>query len=393
MHPLISIGIYLLYLAVVIFLTDFLILLSGAGSRPVLFWRKLICPLFILAGLLPLPGTILPDCGLKFITAAAGNIFLAFFVYYSGLILFSTLVALAVQFLFPGKEKTAAGVCLLICLAVTFTTVPYGFVHAQNFRISRYEISVDKAVPENDEKQMKIVFISDLHLSVNTHYKTIERMTEVINREDADVVLVGGDILTSSLHALKDPDRYAKLLSGIKAGYGVYAVCGNHDVEEDLFGGFPVTPVEKAFRTKEMDAFFDSCGFKMLHDQVVTFGGIQLAGRDDGEKAGNGAKKRMSVQEIMKECDPSYPHIVLEHEPVEYKELKEHGADLVLSGHTHAGQFFPGTVTCRLFFENIWGYKKIDGLDTIVSSGIGYYGPPMRIGCDSEIAVITLNFR
>ena len=84
--------------------------------------------------------------------------------------------------------------------------------------------------------------------------------------------------------------------------------------------------------------------------------------------------------------------IVLQHEPVEFKKLKESGADLVLCGHTHAGQIFPGNLIVPFFNENAYGFKNVSGVDTIVTAGIGYYGPPMRVGTDSEITVVNIHF-
>ena len=101
----------------------------------------------------------------------------------------------------------------------------------------------------------------------------------------------------------------------------------------------------------------------------------------------------MSAAELLKGIDRAKPVLVLEHEPREYRDLKEAGADVVLSGHTHNGQLFPGNLIVPLFNENGWGYKVVDGLQTLVTAGIGYYGPPIRVGTDSEISVIRLTFQ
>ena len=130
-----------------------------------------------------------------------------------------------------------------------------------------------------------------------------------------------------------------------------------------------------------------------LQDEIVSLpGGIQLAGRIDGEKAGDGTRNRMSAEELLLGADQEKPVLVAEHEPVEYQELSQAGADLVLSGHTHAGQIFPGNLIVPFLNENAWGYVRKHDVDTIVTAGVGYYGPPMRIGTDSEITVIHLTF-
>ena len=119
---------------------------------------------------------------------------------------------------------------------------------------------------------------------------------------------------------------------------------------------------------------------------------VQIVGRIDGEKAGNGTADRKDPAGILAGIDPEKYTIVLEHEPVEFEQLKKNGADLALCGHTHDGQLFPGNLIVPFFNENAYGYKNISGLDTIVSSGIGYYGPPMRVGTNSEITVVNIHF-
>lgn len=110
------------------------------------------------------------------------------------------------------------------------------------------------------------------------------------------------------------------------------------------------------------------------------------------EKNGKGAEERMSAKEIMQETASSYTQIVLEHEPWDFEELSENGADLILCGHTHAGQIFPGNLIVPFFNDNGYGYKELYGVPTIVTSGAGYYGPPIRVGTNSEVTVINLNY-
>ena len=74
-------------------------------------------------------------------------------------------------------------------------------------------------------------------------------------------------------------------------------------------------------------------------------------------------------------------------------ELANAGVDLDLCGHTHDGQTFPGNLTARLFWENICGYLRKGDMHNIVTSGVGVFGPDMRLGTRSEICSITVRFR
>ena len=343
----------------------------------------------LLISLAPVAGAFLDNSHMRFALMGVGNIYLGYFLYYG--------ITLALLMLFAGlatlitsrRFSSLYGIILCLSLVCGFTTATYGMFHAQEIQVRRYDIAVDKP-----GKDMTVVFVADLHLSVNSELSTTVKMVDLINRENPDLVLVGGDIFTSSYEALFDPQYYSSALSNIRSRLGVYGVYGNHDVDEPLLGGFPMAPLSEAFRTPRMEQFMKDSGFTMLSDETVLIDGfLQLIGRVDGEKAGDGTNNRMSAAELLKGIDRAKPVLVLEHEPREYRELKEAGADVVLSGHTHNGQFFPGNLIVPLFNENGWGYKVVDGLQTLVTAGIGYYGPPIRVGTDSEISVIRLTFQ
>lgn len=78
--------------------------------------------------------------------------------------------------------------------------------------------------------------------------------------------------------------------------------------------------------------------------------------------------------------------------PKEFQELADAGADLDLCGHTHNGQTFPGNLTIKPMWENPCGISQKDAMTCIVTSGAGVWGPAMRLGTDSEICSIQVNF-
>ena len=82
---------------------------------------------------------------------------------------------------------------------------------------------------------------------------------------------------------------------------------------------------------------------------------------------------------------------MIDHQPKDFQELQEAGADLVMGGHTHDGQMFPGNLITRLFWENSYGYAKIKNMHSVVTSGVGVWGPAMRVGTDSEVVCIDIN--
>ena len=223
----------------------------------------------------------------------------------------------------------------------------------------------------------------------------MKQMVKKINALDPDVVLVAGDIFDNEYEAIKDPDKVAKTLSGIKSKYGVYATYGNHDIQEPILAGFTFGGKdEKKQSDPRMDAFMQKAGLTLLQEKGVWIDdSVYLYGRPDYERPGRGIKKRKTPKEITKNIDKSKPIIVLEHEPRQLQELADAGVDAQLCGHTHDGQMFPGNLTIKLLWENAYGYKKKDGMHSIVTSGVGVFGPNMRVGTKSEIYDIHMTFR
>ena len=362
---------------------------KGIGKKT----RILRIIIYAFLALVPVLGAFLPKCNFKYFCMGFGNIWLGFFMYYSGLVIFVTIITHIICKVRKDEEQRALGQAFSVAFVVALLVFVYGLIHAQNPKIVNYDISIDKTT--ESVKELKVVLIADLHLSVNSDVRATEKMVEEVNSVDPDVVIIAGDIFTSNYAGLKNPEKYSSALSQMKAKYGVYAVCGNHDVEENLFSGFPVSPVSEAFRTKEMEQFFKASGFTVLYDENVEIanGEIVLSGRVDGEKAGDGTSKRMSAKELLSEVDKTKPVLVIQHEPIEFKELAENGADVVFCGHTHNGQVFPGNLVVPFFNENAYGVKNLYGIDTIVTAGVGYYGPPIRVGTDSEVTVVNISFK
>ena len=390
MTPILLITIYLSLSALAGYMTDLCLRKWERTAKCASRIRKYWLIPYALFSLVPVAGAFLPDSSVKFTLQAAGNIWLGFYLYFGWLLLMLLLLMWILRTVSRGSVgRRCHGGVLCLSLVTSLVLVVYGTVHAQNPVTTHYDLTIHK--PGED---MRVVLIADLHLSVNSRLATTQKMVEMINEQEPDAVVIAGDIFTSSYEGLAHPDQYAEALRGIRAQYGVYAVYGNHDVEETLFGGFAISPISQAYRTAQMEAFFEDCGFHVLCDQCVTLGeNVQLVGRIDGEKAGDGTKDRKTPAELLRGADPTKPILILEHEPREFMALKEAGADVALCGHTHAGQMFPGNLVVPLFNENAWGYARIHGLDTIVTAGVGYYGPPMRVGTNSEITVIDLKFQ
>ena len=240
---------------------------------------------------------------------------------------------------------------------------------------------------------LKIVLVSDLHLGYNIGLRQMEKMVAKINAEEADLVVIAGDIFDNEWEAVQEPARMAELLRGIRSTYGVYACYGNHDIEEPILAGFTFRQRAPKASSPQMDAFLSDAGIQLLRDEgVLIAGSFYLYGRADAQRPGVGISERKSPQEITQDMDKTRPIIVIDHQPRELAALAAAGVDIDLCGHTHDGQMFPGNLIVRPFWENFYGYLQKGSMHNIVTSGVGLFGPNMRVGTKAEICSITVHF-
>ena len=143
-----------------------------------------------------------------------------------------------------------------------------------------------------------------------------------------------------------------------------------------------------------MDELLDKANITLLRDEgVLIDDSFYLYGRPDYSRPGRGITSRKTPEEITASLDKSKPIIVADHEPNELQEMADAGVDMDLSGHTHDGQMFPGNITTKLMWENSYGYIKKDNMHSIVTSGVGLFGPNMRVGTIAEVVIIDVKFK
>lgn len=279
----------------------------------------------------------------------------------------------------------------IICAVGIAVLSIWGMINAGNVRTTRYETVIAKDAGEI--KEMKVVLAADLHMGYNIGCRQIRKMAAKINEENPDLVVFAGDIFDNEYDALEDPEELISILRGIKSKYGIYACYGNHDIKERILAGFTFGGSRKKESDVRMDAFLEKAGITLLRDESVMIADrIYLYGRPDMHRPGRGIKTRKTPKEITADMDLSKPIFVLDHQPRELDALSEAGVDLDLCGHTHDGQMFPGNLTIRLMWENACGYMKKGNMHNIVTSGVGIFGPNMRVGTISEICSVTVKF-
>ena len=259
-----------------------------------------------------------------------------------------------------------------LALIITAVIIVPGFFAAVHPVSVYHEIEIDKN--STNKKQLRAVLISDLHLGYQIGNRSIKRIIDKVNSENPDIVLIPGDIIDYGTGILEKRGS-AGLLAGLNAKYGVFASPGNHE----YYGG-----IENSHR------FLEAADITVLDDRYVTVNGfLVIAGRND-PVAENFGITRKPLHEIIEGIDRSLPLIVLDHQPVSIPEAAENGADIIASGHTHHGQLFPINYITSSIFKLSRGHKLKDNTHVFVTSGIGTWGPRVRVGSRSELVVIDI---
>lgn len=280
----------------------------------------------------------------------------------------------------------------LVAVLIISSICSYGIYNAHHIRDTYYSVTVKKDVAAFNT--LNICLVSDLHMGFNIGVDQISSMVKKINASKPDLVVIAGDIFDNEYSALDNPKQLISLLKSIHSKYGVYAVYGNHDIEEKILAGFTFDDGKKDVANPKMTAFLKKANIHLLRDQGVLIAkSFYLYGRPDAEKLGAGISKRKSAKEITATMDQSKPIIVIDHEPRELNALSKAGVDLDLSGHTHDGQCFPANVVVSMMWKNSYGYLRLGNMHSIVTSGVGIFGPYMRVGTKAEICHIQVHFQ
>lgn len=252
-----------------------------------------------------------------------------------------------------------------IALAVSIVFISH--LNIWFFTVKKYELKTDKNI--TDSGVLKIVGFSDLHISNISSGYYLKNVINKINELNPDIIILGGDILDRDVKEINQ-DKFRNLLKLLKAKYGVFAALGNHEYYGNL---------EKSIE------FIESCGIKLLIDEVYEQDDFYLIGRHDRH-----LKKRKPLYEIIKDMNQEKYSILIEHTPNPINESIENKINLQFSGHTHNGQFFPWNIVTHYMYEIDRGIKKKEDTNFIVSSGIGYWGPPIRNFTRPEIVEIII---
>ena len=247
-----------------------------------------------------------------------------------------------------------------VAVTVAFILVA-GSIHYKHKYREELTIHTEKPL----EQQLTVVMASDLHVGYSNRRKELSRWIDMINAEKPDIVLFGGDIVDLHLRPVLE-GGYAEEFRRLAAP--TFAVLGNHEYYGDEAGSVN---------------FFADSGICLLRDSSVCVKGLRIIGRDDRSN-----RKRKPLSTLAGESDVFT--ILLDHQPVHLEEAEDAGIDFQFSGHTHRGQVWPLSWVTSALFEKAWGHHSKGKTRYYVSSGLGIWGPKIRIGTRSEYLVLHI---
>ena len=319
-------------------------------------------------------GRLLP-AWMGFVFEHVGGYWMILFVYMIAFTLLGDLLRILNHFfhLFPAAVSANMPMTRLLyffgVLGALVLLSLIGFFRFSHPRLKELSIHTNRVT--NRPGELTLVMASDLHLGNVIRRGRLAKWVNQINSQNPDIIILNGDVFDHSFVAVESQNMDVELQK-LHAKQGVYAVPGNHDY---------YTGIDKVI------AYLRKSGIKVLRDSVVVVNNsLLIIGRDDLTN-----RNRKSLVSLLEGQDAGFPRLVLDHQPHGLDESVNNQVDLHLSGHTHNGQIFPFNHMVSRIYELGYGYRKTGNTHQFVSSGIGLWAAPIRLGTQSEI--VKIHFR
>jgi predicted MPP superfamily phosphohydrolase len=291
-------------------------------------------------------------------------ILMGFLLYFLLAVVLTDLLRLMIR-IPPGISGMAA---LLLALGVS------GYAAGNAYWLKTRKISICIG---GLKKKARILHLTDIHLGHFRGSRFLQRLVDLANRHEVDMVLITGDLFDGR-SGLKD--RILEPLKQVDAP--AYYVEGNHDI---------YTGVE------QVKQLVRETGIRVLSNEMVIQGEFRIIGlnnmRSDPDGVDmHGTGNPGTIRSVLEEMHPSpdMPTILMHHSPNGIEYAHAHSVDLYLAGHTHAGQLFPVTLIMELLYRFNKGLHDYRGMKIYVGEGAGTFGPPMRLGTRASVTLFRL---
>jgi len=268
---------------------------------------------------------------------------------------------------------------LRTAMAATIVSIVVGFVQAlKPPAIRRVEVPISDL--NKSLEDFTILQISDLHIDTLVSNKSLERLTLQINELNPDVVAITGDFVDG---AVGDLLSKAAIMGNLKPKNCVCFVTGNHEYYSgDLQNWLDV------FSKMGWHVLMNSNVSIQCNDARLAIIGIPDASSNGTRTRGHGLKPDLAM--ALSEIPEGTPKILLNHRPTDFLEAERADIALQLSGHTHAGQYFPWSMIVPLLYDFPYGLKQYKRMWIYTSAGTGFWGPPNRFLRPKELTLLVL---
>ena len=269
----------------------------------------------------------------------------------------------------PTASRALAGVASLVAVALVGSGAMRGLGRPI---VRRVKVPI-RDLPTAFEG-FSIVQLSDVHVGPVIRRPFVEKLVKEVAALSPDLIAITGDLVDGSVNELKEE---VAPLAELSAPHGVFFVTGNHE----YFSG-----------ADAWVAHVESLGISALRNRHVVLEKngerLVLAGIDDAHAPRFGGVTDLGA--ALKDRDPALPVILLAHQPRSVEHASKAGVALQISGHTHGGQMQPFGALVRIEQPFLRGLHRVGDTAVWVSEGTGTWGPPLRVGTQSEISVIEL---
>ena len=265
------------------------------------------------------------------------------------------------KFIFPAALRYMGPIYVAVTLLVCALSVWGGF---STPKVKKIPVT-SPVLPK-----LKIALLSDSHLGRGVSLARFDKALSKLEAEKPDVLLVLGDVFEYG----KNQDAYAARINRFQAPLGKYGVLGNHE----YYVGY-----------ENSRAFFQKAGISLLENEITSLSnGVQVAGLKDIKTVRVTPRE---VEQLLARADKQRPLILLSHTPSYAEEIAAQGTSLMFSGHTHNGQIWPFNYFVRLQFPRVYGLFDVNGMQFYITSGMFYWGMPLRFLAPAELPIIEVN--
>lgn len=323
---------------------------------------------------------------IAFVTISIDNVFTVRTTYLFGAMyivilsdVITNIIMRLINLFYKNNNIVIYNILAFVVMIIVFT---YGTVNSQTIKPNFITFDSNKV-----KKNHTFVFMSDLHYPTAQFKSSVKSALDEIKKINPEFILLGGDI-TDEFTTYEDMKEIYKSIGALQIP--TFYIYGNHDRQNKAYKigrtKFDVNELEKVIKDNGITILKDE--WQYVNEDII------IVGREDVSEK----QSRKKVEDIKNWPEDAYI-ICVDHNPYQNEDIMELGADLQLSGHTHAGQLFPLKTIYKSAVKYVYGKYTISSSPynkyLYVSSGFSGWVLPFRNEehCNYEVISLTNDFK